>query len=783
MPSPLPHLIVRRTAAKQTPLTPTRNISAIRSALLRGDRVVTLHNTSRILREHVKNLRVPYHPRHMQHDQPFEWPFSDQFTDSRSSHSDQPKQVGQFIELLEWDGFRLEWIRVLGQGGFGIATLWHVIFEDQSSIKVVIKIPVRENADFDSELDWHLRYGGASHVTQALDIQAMADSVRRRINRGHMINRGARFAPTNMGVLVLEYAERGSLYDMMAKASYFHTRFSSKVLWEIWECLVKGVVSTALQPDAAQRWGPEGLDKVLDSLDDVRNTDELLRICTLIDSHDVHFDLEEQNILLSEDAQHSHHPIFKLHDFGEFSHRMRECWQHWKEADYWKVRRCPKSNRTPPETISKEWDKIDLSNPGPVSRFTGDSFDPQHNEVAGRYGTWTNIFTIAKIMEAIITRNWVGHPLTTMEYTAQDRRCTGNSYGWRICRESHAYIEPDLLDLIMQCQFEKPADRPQLAYLLRKICDRKHRGFQELDHETRTFWDDFWARTKTSPVPLSQGPIVEMPGPANQGNGGFPTTQATNLNISPGNPNVATLRRKSRRSPLSDSSTDTPIYPRPQTAFGHRSGEEGTNPAGITHVAALRRKSHRSPLSASSTDSPTGLYPQPAFTHGSRAARTNPAVITRVPSLRRKSRRSPLSMSSTGSSIHLSHRRPSMFGQTGAGPATNPPLSALGMQTNQLLGETNQQKRSSRTSSRSESTSRERRNAKKRKRVQFGRFPASTGQTIMMSAGNAMDISMDDGPESAGMASMMDLDGDEDEGEGEAMDEDEEDELMGEDSW
>jgi hypothetical protein len=172
----------------------------------------------------------------MQHDQLFEWPFGDQYGDSRSSHSYQPRQVGQFIDLLEWDGFRLEWIKVLGQGGFGIATLWHVIFEDHSHIKVVIKIPVRVNADFDSELDWHLRYGGASHVTQSLDIQAMADSVRRRINRGHMIGRGARFVQTNMSVLVLEYAEHGSLYEMLAKASYFDISFSSKVLWEIWEC-------------------------------------------------------------------------------------------------------------------------------------------------------------------------------------------------------------------------------------------------------------------------------------------------------------------------------------------------------------------------------------------------------------------------------------------------------------------------------------------------------------------------------------------------------------------
>lgn len=58
---------------------------------------------------------------------------------------------------------------------------------------------------------------------------------------------------------------------------------------------MKGVISAALQPDAAQRWGHDGLDKVLDSLDDPRNIDELLRISTLVDSHDVHLDLEEQN--------------------------------------------------------------------------------------------------------------------------------------------------------------------------------------------------------------------------------------------------------------------------------------------------------------------------------------------------------------------------------------------------------------------------------------------------------------------------------------------------------
>ena len=51
----------------------------------------------------------------------------------------------------------------------------------------------------------------------------------------------------------------------------------------------------ALQPDAVRRWGHDGLDKILESLDDPDNIAELHRISTLIDSHDVHFDIEEQN--------------------------------------------------------------------------------------------------------------------------------------------------------------------------------------------------------------------------------------------------------------------------------------------------------------------------------------------------------------------------------------------------------------------------------------------------------------------------------------------------------
>ncbi|KAK1254630.1 hypothetical protein MKX08_008625 [Trichoderma sp. CBMAI-0020] len=498
MSSLLPHLNVHRREVRHVGALPAKNFFAVQSALIRGDRDVTLDNTSRIPSHDCDALALPYEDLDMPQDQEYEFPYAEDYSESHSNDTDQPSIVGDYIELFNWDGFRLEWVKVLGQGGFGMATLWNVIFDDGSSMKAVIKIPIHRNGTFRDELQWHLRYRGASHVTQSLNLQEIADNVRRRMNREHMINRGIRFDQKQLSILVLEYAEHGCLFDIMSKVSYFDVRFSNKVLWEIWECLVKGAVSVALQPDSIQRWSPDSLDMILNSLDDPQNTGELLRLSTLIDSHDVHFDLEEQNILIAEDDHHSHHPILKFHDFGACSHKMSQCWDYWEHQNYWRARRCPKNNRTPPETITKDWDKVDLSRPGSILQYTGDTFGPEKNEIAGRYGTWTNIFTIGKIMESVITKSWSSHPMTTMKYEAGDERCFGDSYAWRLCQPEYEYIDPELLDQIAQCQFEKPKDRPELSYLLRHVCARKYQGFDESDDETRSFWDAFWARTRTN---------------------------------------------------------------------------------------------------------------------------------------------------------------------------------------------------------------------------------------------------------------------------------------------
>lgn len=298
-------------------------------------------------------------------------------------------------------------------------------------------------------------------------------------------------------------------------------------------------------------------------------------------------------------------------------------------------------------------------------------------------------------MESIITKNWLGHPMTTLNYTAQDQRCSGPSYGWRVCRPDYEHIEDELLDLIAQCQFEKPADRPQLSYLLRKIHERKHRGFQEEDDETRDFWDIFWARTRnnptgvpnTPPVPLSQTSTIAASGSE---------TQGSNNTAGQGQNEASGLRSRGNHNTFGQG-PDT-LLPSTQPF------SQGTT----------------------ATNSNSQLPPSP-----SRYAETGNPLIAHVAALRRRSQRVPLSVSSTESSISL-HPRSSSSGRqtTGIDPTANLPPS----------GSATQKKRpSSDDESSSEASG-------QNKRARFSGSSAAASLAVAVSLRNLMDDSMDDSP-------------------------------------
>lgn len=95
-----------------------------------------------------------------------------------------------------------------------------------------------------------------------------------------------------------------------------------------------------------------------------------------------------------------------------------------------------------------------------------------------------------------ITGSWVSHPFRPLLYETAARNKRARTYGWRLTKPEYKKVGPELVDLVLQCQFEKPGDRPRILRLLQKCLERKKRGVSETDDEKAAFWEMFWTPTR-----------------------------------------------------------------------------------------------------------------------------------------------------------------------------------------------------------------------------------------------------------------------------------------------
>ncbi|PHH67108.1 hypothetical protein CDD81_4503 [Ophiocordyceps australis] len=483
-------------------LVTLRNVMTMQSALIRGDDKVVLEGPENISKDKVlKRVRklpsdlkrgMPYarwwRPRRVAYPGEHGWKRSLQ-------RGRQPACVPALIpQGRTWDGLKLHWIKVLGTGGSGIATLWEAVFENGERLKVVIKMAIDDSVYFDSrrQLGWHQRYGRSRHTVRALDLPMMIAMRRMPPTVGSdakfqlpSLYKPESFNDARLNVLTLEYMDQGSLYEMMVLASRKGIRFSNKVLWEMWECLVRAVGSVAYEPVMPKESMP-----FEDCVDDFENRS--IRIPVNFHTYDVHFDLDEHNVLLhSNDQVHSCGPVLKLHDFGAFSHNMRECWQTWNYKDYLAARQMPKINRALPEQIHENWDGFESNKPPKPSFFSFDNItDNDKSSLAGIYGPWSNVYLIGSLMESVITHNWIAWPMKAelcQTSTGQIR-----SYGWRLQRREYSWVDRELVDVLIRCQSMRPYVRPHMLQLAWECEKRRKKGFSETDDETRAFWKGFW---------------------------------------------------------------------------------------------------------------------------------------------------------------------------------------------------------------------------------------------------------------------------------------------------
>ncbi|KFA74085.1 hypothetical protein S40288_03820 [Stachybotrys chartarum IBT 40288] len=484
-----------------------RNFVTIQSAILRGEEDVTLLNADRIPDNLIRSLRVPWSLAHNVESE-YSPPWAEWHDSSARGPRAHPSN-GYFREFKKHNTFAhldLKYQGILGQGGFGFVTRWRATFADGTGLDFALKSGPNFDLTYNAagERWWHDRYKGATHTVQTVDLEAIAAEKRERAGVGRAQGVES-FNPLRYNALFLEFADQGDFESIVAKIHHDGILVTNRIAWHIWENLVTGLASMAWIPSYAGQ-SPD-FDRCV-ALAQEGEDDHLQNIFWSVNpEHDVHFDMDESNILVAYDSTRKA-PILKFHDFSdEWSVEMKRQWGRWPNSRYWDARYIGKIHRFAPEQVHQDWDKVTPNRDGPpCPSFAGENFE-SGERVAGRYGTWTNIFVTAKIMEAFITGARISHPFKAKQVTTSDDR-TFSSYGYRLqsFKNDHQdHVEVELIDTIMKCQAEFPRDRPSVGRLLGDVVERLKKPFAESDEQFAQFWSLF-LRTPTPAKPPSPPP-------------------------------------------------------------------------------------------------------------------------------------------------------------------------------------------------------------------------------------------------------------------------------------
>lgn len=212
-----------------------RNFFAVQYAYIRGERDLVLHNDSLIERR-LELLKA--HEDRAANDLSLHLPYPRQYFDPNQARLGVLQDpVVAAILGQRWNGFELRWKKLLRKGGNGLATLWEAEFEDGFRLPMVIKMDLDPTSTegFLKEIMWHDRYKNASHITQRLDLEALAQQHRTDGRFDNQYDLEWQIRAKAQPILILEYAQHGNLRDMIRNIETHNIHPTSAALWQLWE--------------------------------------------------------------------------------------------------------------------------------------------------------------------------------------------------------------------------------------------------------------------------------------------------------------------------------------------------------------------------------------------------------------------------------------------------------------------------------------------------------------------------------------------------------------------
>ncbi|KAK0701368.1 hypothetical protein B0T21DRAFT_115945 [Apiosordaria backusii] len=433
---------------------------------------------------------------------------------TRQAAMEADQRLAQTMAVAEFKS-----VKVLGWGGLGVASLYEAVGKNNEKLKVVCKCDIYPHYPCISrEIKCHLMTAGAKHVIQQLVLQgeggvsaaniAKLGDMARQTADGVNINEPAedrrkrrrrwgededfemieaepigefeeldlneiredmkqdarKALDANQRVLFLQFMERGRLDDHLCRAAMHKRPFPSLVLWQIFDCLFRGVIGLAY-PEAFMPWD---VDPSQVQIAEVTETARGLKPLAPYDERPtlVHFDIDPLNVLVDKFDEHEHNlaPLVKIADLG-----LVKVFNGKNTAfEYWRIRDNGKPQLYTPEQFSEEWDYLN-GNPKTIN-----------SEVAGNYNWWTNLYQISIIMWQLVSLCFPEQPprVEKIKITHQDgTESTEWGFGGFILDDKRfGHIDRDLRELINQCMLYTPSKRPtmeQMETILEKKIKRQ----------------------------------------------------------------------------------------------------------------------------------------------------------------------------------------------------------------------------------------------------------------------------------------------------------------------
>ncbi|KAI1407888.1 hypothetical protein F5Y13DRAFT_205569 [Hypoxylon sp. FL1857] len=283
--------------------------------------------------------------------------------------------------------------------------------------------------------------------------------------------------------ILFDSMENGDLEHLLYKLVEAKRDVPNRVLWSFWLCLIKACVALEYPPRKfhPRRRGADDVASITALAGSINITDDTASTGKVIGNdlfeeipvpsrrwatnRIVHFDIDPSNILIggldpsADDTEHSIVPRLKLADFGSAKKIKPN-----KSNEYYLERRTiGKWGFYAPEQFGIEWDYIA---PGP---------EISEHEVAGNYGSWTNIWGIALTMWMVITK--LRSPLPPQRSMLVE---DGPLHYCPLLLDDPKYsnVDEELRRTIAECLRHAPNSRPRLADLLKQAERGAARDFE-----------------------------------------------------------------------------------------------------------------------------------------------------------------------------------------------------------------------------------------------------------------------------------------------------------------